>query len=203
MTNHDENISLNYTVERFDADDLVLGDDSRLRSGTILYAGSRIGAGFTTGHNVIVREECDIADDVSIWSNTIIDYGCRIGAGVKIHSNCYIAQHTIIEDGAFLAPGVTIANDLYPGSDRSAELMTGPVIEAGAQIGAGVTLLPYVRIGAGALIGAGSVVSRDVPPGVVAFGNPARGSKKVDDLQPIDDRIVPEQVRRVTNEVNS
>ncbi len=199
---HDQDVSINYPVERFDADDLKLGDDARLRSGTILYEGSSIGTGFTTGHNVIVREECVVGDDVSIWSNTIIDYGCRIGHGVKIHSNCYIAQHTIIEDGAFLAPGVTIANDLYPGSDRSAELMTGPVIEAGAQIGAGVTLLPYVRIGAGALIGAGSVVSRDVPPGVVAFGNPARASKKVDDLKPIDDRIEPEQVRRVTSEVS-
>lgn len=199
---HDQHVSINYPVERFDASPLELGDDARLRSGTILYEGSTIGTGFATGHNVIVREECVVGDDVSIWSNTIIDYGCRIGHGVKIHSNCYIAQHTIIEDGAFLAPGVTIANDLYPGSDRSAELMTGPVIEAGAQIGAGVTLLPYVRIGAGALIGAGSVVSRDVPPGVVAFGNPARASKKVDDLQPIDDRIEPEQVRRVTSEVS-
>ena len=77
MMNHDDNVSLNYPVERFAADDLILGDDSRLRSGTIVYAGSRIGSGFTTGHNVIVREECDIADDVSIWSNTIIDYGVK------------------------------------------------------------------------------------------------------------------------------
>lgn len=195
--NIDEGVDLNYPVERFDAPDLSLGAGARLRSGTILYAGSRIGDDFQTGHNVIVREECDIADDVAIWSNTVIDYGVKIGTGVKIHTNCYIAQHTIIEDGAFLAPGVSIANDLYPGSDRSAELMTGPVIGAGAQIGVGATILPYVKIGAGAMIGSGSVVTRDVPAGMVAIGNPARPTKPVSDLTPIDDRIEPDEVRRV------
>ena len=193
----DEGVTLDYTVERFDAAPLSLGSNPRLRSGTILYSGSRIGDGFQTGRNVIVREECDIADDVAIWSNTVIDYGVKIGRGVKIHTNCYIAQHTIIEDGAFLAPGVSIANDLYPGSDRSAELMTGPVIGAGAQIGVGVTILPYVKIGAGAMIGSGSVVTRDIPAGMVAVGNPARPTKPVSDLEPIDDRIEPAEVRRV------
>ncbi|HSL56954.1 MAG TPA: hypothetical protein VK866_03850, partial [Acidimicrobiales bacterium] len=65
-------------------------------------------------------------------------------------------------------------NDLHPGDAASAELMTGPRIGARAQIGAGVTLLPFIDIGEGALIGAGSVVTRDVPPGVVAVGSPAR-----------------------------
>lgn len=194
----DDGVILNYPVERFEAAELIIGSDARLRSGTILYAGSTIGRGFTTGHNVIVREECVIADDVAIWSNSVIDYGCRIGASVKIHTNCYIAQHTIIEEGAFLAPGVNIANDLYPGSDRSAELMTGPVIGAGAQIGVGVTILPYVTIGEGALIGSGSVVSRDIEPHMVAVGNPARVTKPVGDLRPIDDRIDDEQVRRIS-----
>ena len=94
-----------------------------------------------------------------------MDYGCRVGDRVKIHCNCYIAQYTELDDDVFLAPGVTIANDLYPGDERSAGLMAGPRIGAGAQIGVNVTILPFVRIGAGALIGAGSVVTRDVPAG--------------------------------------
>ena len=57
-----------------------------------------------------------LGDDVSIWSNTVIDYGTVIGDGVKIHCNCYVAQYTEIGEGAFLAPGVSIANDLYPGA---------------------------------------------------------------------------------------
>ena len=76
-----------------------------LRSGSVLYLGSRIGARFQAGHNVVIREECEIGDDVSVWSNSVIDYGCRIGDRVKIHSNCYVAQFSEIEDEAFLAPG--------------------------------------------------------------------------------------------------
>jgi len=155
----------------------------------VIYFGSRIGARFQTGHNVIVREDCRIGDDVSVWSNSVLDYGCRIGAHVKIHSNCYIAQFTEIQDGAFLAPGVTIANDLYPGQSTSAAMMSGPVIGAGAQIGVNVTILPFVRIGAGCLIGAGAVVVRDVPAGSVAFGNPATVRGSVRDLQAIETRV--------------
>jgi acetyltransferase-like isoleucine patch superfamily enzyme len=168
---------------------LHLGAEARLRSGTMIYVGSRIGPRLQTGHNVVIREECTLGEDVSIWSNSIIDYGCRIGDRVKIHSNCYIAQYTEIEDDAFLAPGVTIANDLYPGQSASAELMSGPSIGAGAQIGVNVTILPFVRIGAGALIGAGAVVVLDIPDGMVAFGNPATVRGRVDDLPSIEKRV--------------
>jgi acetyltransferase-like isoleucine patch superfamily enzyme len=168
---------------------LDLGARARLRSGTVLYHGSRIGADLETGHHVVIREDCEIGASVSVWSNTVIDYGCRIGDSVKIHSNCYIAQYTVIDDGAFLAPGVSIANDLYPGNHDSAQLMTGPHIGAGAQIGVNVTILPYVHIGSGALIGSGSVVTRDIPPGMVAYGNPAKPHRPVTDLPDIHDRV--------------
>ena len=122
---------------------LVLGAGARLRSGTVLYDGTTIGRRLQTGHGVVIREGCEIGDDVSVWSNSVIDYGCRIGDRVKIHCNCYVAQYTELEDDVFLAPGVTIANDLYPGDERSAQLMAGPRIGAGAQIGVNVTILPY------------------------------------------------------------
>lgn len=185
----DPSVLLAYLSGRCPDRQLAIGPGGHVRSGSVIYAGSRLGARFTTGHNVVVREECQIGDDVSIWSNSVVDYGCRIGDRVKIHTNCYVAQFTVIEDDAFLAPGVSIANDLYPGDEESAQRMAGPVIEAGAQIGVGATLLPYVRIGAGSIIGSGSVVSRDIEPGVVAFGNPARARRAVADLPPIADRI--------------
>jgi acetyltransferase-like isoleucine patch superfamily enzyme len=168
---------------------LRLGPDAWVRTGTVLYAGSAIGSRLQTGHNVVIREECTIGDDVSVWSNTVVDYGCRIGHRVKIHSNCYVAQFTEIEDDAFLAPGVTIANDLYPGQRSSADVMSGPSIGAGAQIGVNVTILPFVRIGAGCLIGAGAVVVRDIPERSIAYGNPARVRGEVDDLAPIRARV--------------
>src|SRR5690348_16770802 len=163
----DHGVLAGYPVPHAKAGPLVLGAGARLRSGTVLYDGSTIGRRLETGHGVVIREGCEIGDDVSIWSNTVIDYGCRIGNRVKIHSNCYIAQYTDIGDDAFLAPGVCVANDLYPSQPRSAAVMSGPSIGPGAQIGVNVTLLPFVRIGAGSLIGAGAVVVFDIPPGAV------------------------------------
>jgi acetyltransferase-like isoleucine patch superfamily enzyme len=186
----DHGVLAGYPVSQAKAGPLVLGAGARLRSGTVLYDGSTIGRRLETGHGVVIREGCEVGDDVSVWSNSVIDYGCRIGSRVKIHCNCYVAQYTELEDDVFLAPGVTIANDLYPGDRRSAQRMAGPRIGAGAQIGVNVTILPFVRIGAGALIGAGSVVTRDIPAVVVAFGNPAVPRRMVAELADIDGRVV-------------
>jgi len=188
----DPDVIIGYPVSRAGVEPLVLGPGARLRSGTVLYDGTVIGRCLQTGHGVVVREECRIGDDVSIWSNSVVDYGCRIGDRVKIHCNCYVAQFTQLENDVFLAPGVTIANDLYPGDQRSAEVMAGPWIGAGAQIGVNVTILPFVRIGAGALIGAGSVVTRDIPAAVVAFGNPAVPRRDVAELPAITTRVIAE-----------
>jgi acetyltransferase-like isoleucine patch superfamily enzyme len=185
----DRDVLIGYPVSRVDTDPLILGPGARLRSGTVIYDGTTIGRSLQTGHGVVIREACRIGDDVSIWSNSVVDYGCRIGDRVKIHCNCYVAQFTELEDDVFLAPGVTIANDLYPGDERSARLMAGPRIGAGAQIGVNVTILPFVRIGPGALIGAGSVVTRDVAAGVVAFGNPAVPHRRVAELPVMDTRV--------------
>ena len=162
--------------------ELRIGEGAVLRSGTVIYQGSSIGEGLETGHNVVIREQNRIGDGFQVWNNTVIDYGCRIGDGVKIHANCYIAQYTEIHDGVFLAPGVIIANDLHPGCPDSAECMRGPIIEAGARIGVNATLLPMVRIGARSLIGGGAVVTRDVPPDSVVYGNPARVAGSIHDL---------------------
>jgi acetyltransferase-like isoleucine patch superfamily enzyme len=148
-----------------------LGPHARLRRGTILYAGSRIGAHFETGHFVIVREECTIGDYVSINSQSVVDYGVTIGNHVRIHTGVYIAQYSTIEDEVFLAPGVKFANDPHP---ICGKCMQGPVIKRGARLGVGVVVGGGVVIGEGALVGSGSVVTRDVPAGMVVAGNPAR-----------------------------
>ena len=115
--------------------DLWIGPGACIRSGTVIYAGSRIGKGFSTGHHVVVREESVLGDDVSIWGNSTIDYGCSVGDRVKIHTSVYVAQFTTLEDDVFLAPGVIIANDPHPGCPRSRDCMRGPTIRRGAQIG--------------------------------------------------------------------
>ena len=162
---------------------LLVGRGAQIRSGSVIYAGSVIGDCLTTGHNVVIREENRLGNHVSIWSNSVIDYGCEIGNNVKIHSNVYVAQFTKIEDDVFIAPGVTIANDIHPGCEYSKECMKGPTIKRGAQIGVNVTLLPFITVGEYSVIGSGSVVTKDIPPCSVAYGNPAKVVKKIDVLE--------------------
>jgi acetyltransferase-like isoleucine patch superfamily enzyme len=180
----DDGVLLGYAPARTIASpELRIGGNARLRSGTVIYLGSTIGDSLETGHGVVIREESRIGNRFRIWSHSVIDYGCRIGDDVQIHCHCYVAQFTVIEDHVFVAPGTVFANDFHPGCDRSRECMRGPVIRRGARIGVNVTILPYVEIGEGALIAAGSVVTRDVPPGAVVAGNPGRVTKSTGELE--------------------
>jgi acetyltransferase-like isoleucine patch superfamily enzyme len=180
---HDPSVLIGYRTGRRIADlTLRIGPRAHLRSGTVIYAGSTIGADFQTGHHVIVREQNLLGDHVQIWNNTTIDYGCRIGSNVKIHTNCYLAQFTVLEDDVFLAPGVTIANDIHPGCAYSAECMRGPTLQRGVQVGVNATILPMITIGEHSVIASGAVVTRDVPPHSLVIGNPARVTKRVSAL---------------------
>lgn len=160
----------------------AIGDNAIFLSGSVVYMGSRIGNNLIVGHNSVIREENVIGDDFNLWGNSTIDYGCKIGRHVKVHCNCYIAQFTIIEDNCFLAPGVIIANDIHPGCKFSKQCLKGPVIKKGAQIGCNATIMPAVTIGEDAIVGAGSVVVRNVPKGKVVCGNPAKVIKSVSDI---------------------
>jgi acetyltransferase-like isoleucine patch superfamily enzyme len=161
---------------------LRIGEGARIRSGTVIYAGSVIGDRLQTGHGAVIREENQIGDDLWIWSNSVIDYGCEVGNRVHIHCNVYVAQYTVLEEDVFLGPGVMIANDPHPGCAEFRRCMRGPTLRRGAKIGIGVRILPFVEIGEGALIGAGSVVTKDIPPRAVAYGVPARVAGSVRDL---------------------
>jgi acetyltransferase-like isoleucine patch superfamily enzyme len=160
--------------------DTRIGGSARIRSGSIVYAGVDIGEHFETGHHAIVREENRIGSHCTLWNNSTIDYGCVIGDRVKIHCNVYVAQFTTIEEDVFLAPGVTVANDPHP---ICTKCMQGPTIRRGARIGVNVTLLPLITIGENALVGAGSVVTADVPAGTLVAGNPARVIGPVDSVE--------------------
>jgi acetyltransferase-like isoleucine patch superfamily enzyme len=170
----DDGVILGYLPSRGNHQVLNIGPRARVRSGTVIYSGSRIGCNLETGHNVVIREENDIGDNFRIWNNSVVDYGCKIGNNVKIHNNVYVCQFSLIEDDVFLAPGVNLANAIHPGCPNTKECMQGPYINKGAKIGISCTVLPRVVIGERSVIGAGSVVTRDIPAGVVAYGNPAQ-----------------------------
>jgi acetyltransferase-like isoleucine patch superfamily enzyme len=159
-----------------------IGEGACIRSHTVIYGGNQIGSGFQTGHSVLVREDNRIGDDVSIGSGSVVEHDVRIGHGVRLHSNVFVPEYSTLEDDCWLGPNVVLTNARYPRSPRAKEELRGPLIEKGAKIGANATLLPGVRIGREALVGAGAVVTRDVPAGSVVAGNPARILKRIEDL---------------------
>jgi acetyltransferase-like isoleucine patch superfamily enzyme len=163
-----------------------IGAGATIRSHTVIYAGNRIGSGFQTGHGVLIRELNEIGDDVSVGSHSVVEHHVRIGHRVRIHSQAFVPEFSVLEDGCWIGPGVILTNAPYPGSPGAKAALVGPTIRRGARIGAGATLLPGVVIGERALVGAGAVVTGDVPPGKVVVGNPARVIKDVADLTAYD-----------------
>jgi acetyltransferase-like isoleucine patch superfamily enzyme len=165
---------------------LEIGRGAVIRGGSSVLEGVRIGDRLETGHNVTIGENTVIGSDCRIGDNTTIAAGCTIGDRVRIDANCYIAESTTIADDAQIAPGVCMANDPHPGSETDM-CKRGPTIERGAQIGMNVTILPFVTIGERSLVGAGSVVTRNVPAGLVVVGNPARVLKSTTQVScPLD-----------------
>jgi acetyltransferase-like isoleucine patch superfamily enzyme len=166
-----------------DAPPLRIGSGARIRSHTVVYPASKIGDRFHTGHGAMIRESNTIGDDVSIGTHSIVEHHVEIGDRVRVHSNAFIPEYSVIEEGAWIGPSVTFTNARYPlGRDAKASLR-GPIVRRGAKIGANATLLPGVVIGRDALVGAGSVVVRDVPDGAVVVGNPARVVRQVADIE--------------------
>ena len=125
---------------------------------------------------------CEIGDETKIGTFVEIQKGAKIGRRVKVSSHTFICEGVTIEDEAFIGHGVTFTNDLYPrATTGSGALQTGAdwrviptVVRRGASIGSGSTILCGIEIGEGAIVGAGSVVTKDVPAGTIVAGNPAR-----------------------------
>ncbi len=162
---------------------LSFGAGCVIRSHTVIYAGNTIGANFQTGHSTLVREENIIGDDVSIGTQSVVEHHVTIGNGVRLHTRVFVPEYSVLGDGCWLGPGVMVTNARYPRSEGVKDRLIGAHIEEGAIIGANVVLLPGVHIGARALVGAGSVVTKDVAPGMVVAGNPARVINQIENIK--------------------
>ncbi len=160
---------------------LVIGPGGVIRPFTTIYAGTTIGARFNSGQGASIREDNVIGDGCSVGTTAVLEYGNRIGNGSRVHSGCFLEQVTLGEN-VFLGPNVVFTDDPHPPCPRYADCKGGAVVEDRVKIGANATILPGVRIGHDSLVGAGSVVAADVPPGVVVAGSPARVVKRVDEL---------------------
>lgn len=159
-----------------------IGKNAVIRSHTVIYAGNEIGDNFNTGHCALIREENRISNDVSIGSHSVIEHHLEIHDGVRIHSQAFVPEYTVLEKGCWIGPNVVFTNALHPLCKRVKECLKGATVKSGAKIGANATVLPDVTIGENALVGAGSVVVKDVEPGTVVAGSPAKFIKNVSDL---------------------
>lgn len=162
---------------------LWLGSNGLIRPFTTIYADSKIGDYFQTGQGVSIRENNLIGDHVSIGTNAVLEFGNKIGDRVRIHTGCFLEMVTI-EDDVFVGPNVTFTDDPHPmNCPKYKECKGGVTVKALARIGANTTILPGVTIGRNSLVGAGSVVTKDVPDNSVVAGSPAKVIKQVDDLK--------------------
>ncbi len=181
---------------------LVTSDLAPLRIGhgtvvgacAILYRGSSIGPECFIADQAVVRERCRIGVRVVIGQRSTVENDCQIGDYTKLQTAVYLTATSTVEENVFIAPMVTTTNDPYVARAKSShETMQGPVIHKAARIGGGAVLLPGVHIGQEALVAAGAVVTRDVPPYRLVMGVPARVVRQVPEDQWL---FLPDGVRR-------
>lgn len=159
-----------------------IGRNAVIRSHSVVYAGNVIGDNFQTGHGVMIRELNKIGNNVSVGTHSIVEHHVRIADKVRIHSNAFVPEYSVLEKGAWVGPCVVFTNARYPRSPLAKGNLEGPHLLEGSRIGAGAVLLPGVVVGRNALVGAGAVVVEDVSDGQVVVGNPARVIGNVSEL---------------------
>lgn len=145
-----------------------------MRAFSTIYADVQFGDEVSVGHSALVREFTHVGNRVVLGTGCIIDGYVTIGSFVKIEGGVYIPTHSQIGSYVFLGPNTVLTNDRYPLRRRTEYQPVGPILEDHVTIGANATLLPGVRIGEGAMVAAGAVVTSDVPSWHLARGVPAR-----------------------------
>jgi acetyltransferase-like isoleucine patch superfamily enzyme len=152
----------------------TVGAGCKIRRGSVIFADVVIGEGSQTGMGVYIREQTRIGRNCIIGTSTIIEGHVEIADDTVIQSGVFIPTHTRIGNRVFIGPRAVMTNDRYPLRMRKEYVVAGPQLDDDVTIGANATLLPGVRIGAGAVVAAGAVVVTDVPEWSLAVGVPAK-----------------------------
>jgi acetyltransferase-like isoleucine patch superfamily enzyme len=154
---------------------LRIGPGCAIGANVVVYYDVEIGADTLLGDQVSIREQTQIGDHCAIGRMTAIDREVRIEEGSITMFGCNVVAKTVVGKNVFIAPGVLMTNDNAMGAEGwNQETAPATTIEDEVRIGAGATFLPGVTVGRAAVVGAGSVVTRDVAPGTTVLGVPAR-----------------------------
>ncbi len=157
-----------------------IGDEAAILALAVVFAGTKLGRRVVIGDQACVRERCELGEEVVVGRGSLVENDVTIGARTRIQANAYVTAYSTIEEDVFIAPGVITTNDNFMGrTEARLAAMKGPTIRRGARIGGGAVLLPGIEIGEEAFVGAGAVVTRDVPARAVVVGNPARVIREV------------------------
>jgi acetyltransferase-like isoleucine patch superfamily enzyme len=154
----------------------VIGAEAVVRSGAVIYAGSEVGDGTVVGHHTLLRSFVTVGPSSQLGHHLTVERASSIGTQVRCSPGSHITSSCVLADRVFLGAGVRTVNDrelIWRDPDREPELVP-PRFERGARVGSGSVILAGVTVGEDALVGAGSIVTRDIPAGALVYGVPAR-----------------------------
>jgi acetyltransferase-like isoleucine patch superfamily enzyme len=175
------------TTKEKELDPLVLGDGCLIGTGAVLYRGARLRRRVLVADVATVREDVIIGDRTIVGRGVTVENRCSIGRFVKLETECYITAYSTLEDRVFIAPGVVTSNDNFVGRTEERFLhFKGVTVRRGGRVGAGAVILPGLEIGEDALVAAGAVLTRSVPPRQIFAGCPAAYFRDVPQEQLLD-----------------
>jgi UDP-2-acetamido-3-amino-2,3-dideoxy-glucuronate N-acetyltransferase len=157
----------------------VLGAGATVGAGAVVLAGAVIGGRAVVADKAHVRERTTIGAETVVGRAASVENDVQVGARVRMQTGAYVTAWSLVEDDVFIAPGVMLTNDPTAGRRPQGVELRGATLRRGCRVGARAVLLPGIEVGAEAFVGAGAVVTRDVAPGAVVVGVPARPVRDV------------------------
>lgn len=169
---------------------LEVGAGCMIGAGAVVYRGAKLGPRVLVADGAAVRERVAIGERTIVGRGVTVENDCTIGRFVKLETACYITAYSLLENRVFVAPLVATSNDRFIGrTEERLKHFKGVTVRRGGRLGLAAVILPGITVGADGVVAAGAVVTRDVPPGKVVMGCPARVVRDVAAAELLDHQV--------------